>query len=142
MAEEKPLPKLRKTPQTNPLLADELAKAVSEGRLEEFMDQEIPDNEHSRKLVSMMMGMTGMMPPGEIASAAQAGDVKGLTDLLAKEHEKRTDKPGTETNIPSPEQKTLDDLIQIASDNNVSVDWLVMRALSLYITEYRKTGRL
>jgi 3-polyprenyl-4-hydroxybenzoate decarboxylase len=32
--------------------------------------------------------------------------------------------------------------MHIASENHVTVDWIIMRALKLYLEEYRKTGRL
>ena len=123
---EKPLPKPphtafgRKKPaelreEDGPLLADRLAAAMAEGRVEDFLKQELPDNEYARSLTSMMMGMTGMMPmagtetaprppektgqtapaetaapaeelPEDIRAAVQGGDVKGLTDLLRREH--------------------------------------------------------
>ncbi len=44
------------------LLADRMAAAAAEGKLEEFLKQEMPDNEYARNLANMMMGMTGMMP--------------------------------------------------------------------------------
>ena len=36
----------------------------------------------------------------------------------------------------------IDELIRIAADNDVTVDWLMLRAVKLYVEEYRKTGRL
>ena len=38
-----------------------MAQAAAEGKLDEFLKQEMPDNEYARNLASMMMGMTGMM---------------------------------------------------------------------------------
>jgi hypothetical protein len=195
--EEKPLPKPPQSPfgrkkcfegveQEGPLMADKMAAAMAEGRLEEFMKEEMPDNEYARSLASMMMGMTGMMQPGafpsssgsgaeehsakteevkmseetpspvqppeDVINAVQAGDVKGVMEILAREHKKRM--PESET-IPSGEKKadetpglsdiekeTLDQIVQIASENKVSVDWMVLRALRLYIREYQKTRRL
>src|SRR6266540_6002203 len=46
------------------LIADRMAAAMAEGKLDEFIKQELPDNEYARNLVSMMMGMTGMLPMG------------------------------------------------------------------------------
>jgi len=71
---ERPLPKPPTTPfgrkrpfeekeDNAPLMADRLAAAMAEGTLDEFMKQELPDNEHARTLAMMMMGMSGMMPP-------------------------------------------------------------------------------
>ncbi|MCC6347898.1 MAG: hypothetical protein IT388_11980, partial [Nitrospirales bacterium] len=80
--EEKPLPKPPSTPfgrkkqfgETESdmnLLSDRLAMAMAEGKLDEYMQKEMPDNEYARSLTMMMMGMTGnmtgmagMMPPG------------------------------------------------------------------------------
>src|SRR5512134_1191957 len=69
---EKPLPKPPSTPfgrkrraeeDREPLMADQIAQAAAEGKLDEFIRQEVPDNEYARGLVSMMLGMTGMLPP-------------------------------------------------------------------------------
>ena len=38
-----------------------MAAAAAEGKLEDFLKQEMPDNEYARNLANMMMGMTGMM---------------------------------------------------------------------------------
>src|SRR5512140_91734 len=73
--EEKPLPKppntafgrkkqFEQTDEQGALLADRMAAAMAEGKLDEFLKQEMPDNEFARNLATMMMGMTGMMPPG------------------------------------------------------------------------------
>lgn len=168
-----------------PLMADRIAAAMAEGKLEEFMKEEMPDNDYARTLATMMMGMTGMMPgafpspsgkeaeehsekteevklpeetpspvqpPENVINAVHAGDVKGVMEILAREHKKMN--PESES-IPTEEKKTddtpglndieketLNQLIKIASENNVSMDWTVLRALSLYIREYQKTGRL
>ena len=51
------------------LLADRMAAAMAEGKLDEFIKQEMPDNEYARSLAGMMMGMTGMMPMGGAPTA-------------------------------------------------------------------------
>jgi len=169
------------------LLADRMAAAMAEGKLDEFLKQEMPDNAYARNLATMMMGMTGMMPPGgapvssrapenkeqplssenaasgqipsaeeipeEVRKAIQGGDVKGLMDLLRQEHQKRM--PGEETKPPEEavvasqpvDQPTIDKdlidaLIQIAKDNSVTMDWIILRAIKVYVEEYRKTGKL
>jgi len=160
------------------LIADQMAVAMAEGKLEEFLKNNMPDNEYSRKLAEMMMGMTGMMPGSftagsasgkegpsvekspendsseDIVNAVQAGDLQGIMGLLAKEHARRTGSPITEiphgarkTDTPSSaepavDKEILDQLINIASDNNISLDWLFFRALKRYIEEYKKTGNL
>jgi hypothetical protein len=170
------------------LLADRMAAAMVEGKLEEFIKQEMPDNDYARNLASMMMGMTGMLPMGgtsiappsaelqpqssasvpaeqvlpaadapaevleDVRKAIEGGDVKNLMELLRQEHCKRTpgSEPGTiEETIaaPSPAQPAIDKdqvdaLLQIAQDNSVSVDWLILRAIKVYVREYQKTGRL
>jgi hypothetical protein len=193
---EKPLPK----PPTSPfgrkersdqedqttLLADRMAAAVAEGKLDEFLKQEMPDNEYARNLATMMMSMTGMMPaggaavsshtaenreqpqslenatsgqtpsagevPGDVKKAIQGGDVRGLMDLLRREHQKR--RPGVETKTaeeaaasqpvgqPTIDKELIDALIRIATDNSVTLDWIMLRAIRLYVQEYQKTGRL
>ena len=44
------------------LTSDRMALAAAEGRLEEFLQHEIPEGDHARTLAMMMMGMSGMMP--------------------------------------------------------------------------------
>jgi hypothetical protein len=170
------------------LLADRMAAAMAEGKLDEFIKQEMPDNEYARNLTSMMMGMTGMLPMGgapiapppveqqpqssgsvpteqvlhaaeapaevleDVRKAIEGGDVKSLMELLRQEHRKRTpgSDPGTTEEAiaaPSPAQPAIDKdhvdaLLQIAKDNSVSVDWLILRAIKVYVQEYQKTGRL
>jgi hypothetical protein len=193
---EKPLPK----PPTSPfgrkersdqedqttLLADRMAEAMAEGKLDEFLKQEMPNNEYARNLATMMMGMTGMMPaggavvsshtaengeqpqslenetsgltpsteevPGDVKEAIQGGDVRGLMDLLRREHQKR--RPGADTKPadddsasqpvgqPTIDKELIDALIRIATDNSVTLDWIMLRAIKLYVQEYEKTGRL
>jgi hypothetical protein len=195
---EKPLPKPPSTPfgkkrsfdeneKKEPLMADHMAMAMAEGKLEEFLKSNIPDSEHARKLAEMMMGMTGMMPTGgfsgnpapkteefskepapeehgerssdiqppeDIVNAVQAGDLQGLMGLLAKEHAKRTGSSITDTSHeeknsiepssaePAVDKEVIDLLMKIASDNDLSLDWLFFRALKRYVEEYRKSGNL
>ncbi|MBI5633178.1 MAG: hypothetical protein HZA15_06845 [Nitrospirae bacterium] len=194
---EKPLPKPPKTPFGKrrvsgeeregqaPLMADQMAMAAATGDLDEFMQNNIPDNEHARKLAMMMMGMTGMMPPGgfpgagaetmqpplaaaqpeqtgeaspetevpeDVRQAIMSGNMEELKGLLMREHARRTgstiaevppaQEAGFNTAPTGIEKEVLDELIQIASANSVSLDWLIMRALKIYIGEYQKTGRL
>lgn len=192
---EKPLPRPPKTPfgkrrfdeweESAPLIADRMAAAMAQGKLDEFMKDEMPDNDYARTLAAIMMGMTGMAPPGgmpsaggkieeghsgkgegvkpseevrsgqpseDVINAARAGDVKGLMEILAREHKKRMPESGSDLaeekeiqdspGLSDIERKTLDQILRIASENNVSVDWIVLRALKLYIQEYQKTGRL
>ncbi|MBI5103167.1 MAG: hypothetical protein HZB33_15230 [Nitrospirae bacterium] len=168
-----------------PLMADQIAMAAAEGRLEQFIKDELPDNEQARKLVSMMMGMTGMVPPQGMAAMkafpeaqpgnpegpeAEAGavpaapsedilravgkaDVRALNDLLKREHVKRSAEgrapagPGDEVDAadntpPLAEKEVIDGMLRIASENSLSPDWIILRALKLYIEGYNRTGRL
>ena len=175
-----------------PLMADRIAMAMAEGRLEEFFSKELPDSEHARELAAMMMGMTGMASAGGIApapsaaaspdnpeekapseaqqlkdtpggvpedvmTAIHAGDVQGLLGLLAREHKKLNPDsvPGTP---PEPqkegnaetgaggkkvvEKDVVEQFLKIAEENSLELDWLIMRALKVYVEEYRKTGKL
>jgi hypothetical protein len=168
------------------LLADRMAAAMAEGKLDEFLKQEMPDNEYARNLATMMMGMTGMLPAGvgqpsslqrekteepssaksgtreqmspadeipeDVKKAIQGGDVQGLMDMLRREHQKRM--PGAETgpeeeaaaphspDQPAIDKAIIDALIRIAADNGVTLDWIILRAIKVYVEEYRKTGKL
>ena len=196
---EKPLPQPPSTPfglkkrfeqpgDDSPLVADQLAMAMAEGKLDEYMEQEMPDNEHARKLAMMMMGMSGMadivpptqkgaaerpaeesdevlpkakgplQPPEDLVKAAVDGDVKGLMEILRREHEKNN--PGSilsESHMGAPadnglaaghgatpvvEKEIVDALAAIADENSLTMDWLILRAMKLYVEEYKKTGRL
>jgi hypothetical protein len=194
---DKPLPKPSSTPFTRKkagehredqeLTADRMAEAIAQGTLDEFLTKEMPDNEVARKLATMMMGMTGMMPmggvpaapspapvqqplssemnaaeqvspsgdvPDDVKKAIESGDVKGLKDLLQREYLKRT--PGANLDIgeeaaapppqasgmPAIDKDLVDAMIQIAKDNSVTMDWMILRAIKVYVEEYRKTGRL
>lgn len=197
---EKPLPKPPSTPFTRkragmqsdeqePLTADRMAQAMAEGKLDEFLQQEMPDNEAARKMATMMMGMTGMMPmggppmappspaqqqpspapdmstaeqispPGEVPEdvrkAIESGDVKGLKELLRREYLKRTPgatfdnnetaaapPPPQASGMPAIDKELIDAMIQIAKDNSVTMDWMILRAIKVYVEEYRKTGKL
>lgn len=206
-----------------PLTADRLTQAAAEGRLEEVLRHEIPEGEHARSLAMMMLGMSGMMPPGmpgmsgmpgipgglpgagpgladprvgaapagsaapnapdapdapggsgvlppEVLAATMEADVAGLTALLRAEHERRLgagpaagqapgDTPGfspsaaARGDAPAPadpadapragiDQAHVEELIRVAAENQVTVDWLVLRAVKLYLEEHRRTGRL
>ena len=171
------------------LIADRMAAAMAEGKLDEFIKQEMPDNEYARNLTSMMMGMTGMLPmgggpaaspapehqpaalettgagpdeqispatevPEDLKKAIESGDVKGLKDILRREYLKRT--PGADpgmgeeaarpqpqsSGMPAIDKELIDAMIQIARDNSVTMDWMILRAIKVYVDEYRKTGKL
>jgi len=163
------------------LLSDRMAEAAVQGKLDEFLRTELPDSEEARTLAKMMMGMSGMMPaegmaatkpllqtstgeedpaaaiPADVFKAVQGGDVKGLVDLLRKEHQKRS--PGGQTAVigeaappegtavqpagqPVIGKELIDALIRIAADNGVTLDWIILRAVKVYVEEYTRTGKL
>ena len=169
------------------LMADRMAAAMAEGKLDEFMKQEMPDNDYAKNLVNMMMSMTGMMPmegqaavppppvqehqpeasgikleeispstevPEDVRKAIENGDVKGLKEILRREYLKRT--PGAElatseeaappqpqaSGMPTIDKELIDAMVQIAKDNSVTVDWMILRAIKVYVQEYQKTGKL
>jgi hypothetical protein len=98
------------------------------------------------------------MPPEEVLKAVQGGDVKGLMDLLRQEHQRRSPggqtpeaeaaAPATEAAAQQPsgqpviDKELIDAMIQIAKDNSVTMDWIILRAVKVYVEEYRKTGKL
>lgn len=196
---EKPLPKpptkafgrknsFEHQEEPSSLIADRMAQAAAEGKLDEFLKKEMPDNEYARNLASMMMGMTGMMPnmdptmqaaprqeehPGEtpapgsgepgmevpedVREAIIGGDMQSLMGLLRREHQKRNpDSPLLHADekaeatpaqqpaagMPAIDKEVIDALLQIASDNSVTLDWIILRAIKVYVQEYQKTGRL
>ena len=192
---EKSLPKPPKTPfgrsgsfessdEETPLLADRMAHAAAQGKLDSFLKEELKDNEHAQKLAMIMMGMTGITPPGsssvsaskerynqkdnqetgspdpsiaagmsdEIMNAAQEGDVQQLVELLKKEHKRMSSKEASKEEKKkqgepdakeiASEQALAEKIHDIAAENSVSPDWIMVRALKLYISEYEKTGRL
>jgi hypothetical protein len=92
-------------------------------------------------------------PPQGVVDAVESGDVKGLMDLLEKEHRKRQGgkaepvakkKKGAAPakGQASIEKEVIEQLLKIATDNNLDIDWIVFRALKRYVEEYRKTGNL
>jgi hypothetical protein len=161
------------------LTSDRMAMAAAEGKLEEFLKKEMPDNEYARNLASMMMGMTGIMPavsepasppqeskdaetadatevPEDVRKAIEGGNVQGLMEMLRREHQKRNpeseapeapeasskSEPAQLQETPSIDKALVDALIQIAQDNSVSLDWIILRAIKVYVQEYRKSGKL
>jgi hypothetical protein len=43
---------------------------------------------------------------------------------------------------PTIDKELIDALIQIAKDNSVNMDWIILRAIKVYVEEYQKTGKL
>jgi hypothetical protein len=95
--------------------------------------------------------------PDEVASMVQSGDVKGLMDMLRREHQKRS--PGSALSVtaetlpaqetaappsgmPAIDKELVDAMIKIAKDNSVSADWIILRAIKVYVEEYQRTGKL
>ncbi len=188
---ERPLPRPPKTPfgkrrpgeedSGQELIADKMAEAAAMGKLDEYLERELPDSEEARALARMMMAMTGMMPAGstprrpgqeipagpapepaadvspDVMKAVHGGDVKGLMDILRREHGKRSPEdhagsppaegavapvePGGQPQ-PAIDKELIDALIRIAADNSVTLDWIILRAIKVYVEEYRKTGKL
>ena len=99
-------------------------------------------------------------PSEEIMKAAMSGDSKGLSEMLKKEHLRRQgagadvseekpaemQDPAAEPSQASPEaameKEVLVKLMKIASENNVSIDWVINRALKLYVRDFEATGRV
>jgi hypothetical protein len=105
-----------------------------------------------------------------VLAAIQQGDVTNLMGILRAEHAKRNGLAAASDEaprapaaasaarppVPSPEPSAaasvagpagidtaiIDELLRISTDNDVTVDWLMLRAVKLYVEEYRKTGRL
>jgi hypothetical protein len=121
--DEQPLPRPPATPfgrsrsggdpESGPLTADRMAAAQAQGRLEEFLARELPDNPRARDLATMMLGMTGMAPPTpppappggappadtgapaapvppEVLAAIGRGDPAEVMQALRREHARRS----------------------------------------------------
>lgn len=174
MSKERELPrppKKKKVPQRNgpetPLLSEEMEIAAAQGKLDQFLEERIPDNEYAKALARMAAGMSGFYSPDSpsaeeeqnanaipdkeipdvpeaIMEAAGSGDLETMMTALAAEHERRTGQKIEVSTVSasSMETQVLDSIIKIASENNLSIDWLVTRALKLYVEEHRKTGKL
>jgi hypothetical protein len=89
--------------------------------------------------------------PEDVQRAVLSGDIKNVMDMLRREHQKRSGDGETGTTLQaredqptaqSEEQEIIDTLVRIAAENQVTVDWVVMRALKLYLREFHNTGRL
>jgi len=88
----------------------------------------------------------------DVLKGVEAGDVKSLKELLEREHKKRMPdaivSPISEENTarfleqPGIEKDLFDGILKIASDNNLTPDWVLIRALKAYVREYQRTGRL
>lgn len=88
----------------------------------------------------------------DVRQAVLSGDVKNVMEVLRREHQKRSGSgeagPAAQTpeaaepSAPSEEKVIVDTLIRIAAENQVTVDWVIMRAMKLYLQEFQKTGRL
>ncbi|MFC1769914.1 hypothetical protein ACFLZI_02510, partial [Nitrospirota bacterium] len=114
----------------------------------------VPQNEQEHLDVTIPTGL----PDEELINAVMSGDVELLTRLLKKEHAKSQGSPAPETatseqstpeDLPkddytlsdeepsttnsSIEKHTMMKLFKIASENDVSVDWIINRALKLYV---------
>jgi hypothetical protein len=117
------------------------------------------------------LGGSGVLPP-EVLAATMQGDVAGLTALLRAEHERRRGEvpgagespggapgfaPSAAAGVEAPQlaaegpadaaragidKALVDEMIRVAGENQVTVDWLVLRAVKLYLEEHRRTGRL
>ncbi|GAB4390209.1 MAG: hypothetical protein Kow0025_20650 [Thermodesulfovibrionales bacterium] len=103
-------------------------------------------------------------PPADVVEAATAGDAGRLMGLLEREHRKRAGggkgpggappkKKAGEAKAaqgpaagPLPEDSAAkhvaEELARIARENGLSVDWVVFRALKLYVEDYGRSGRL
>lgn len=96
--------------------------------------------------------------PAEVVKMVQDGDVKGLMEILRQEHLKRSPgsaaagipetgsapeaAPSQPAGMPTIDKELIDAMIQIAKDNSVTVDWIILRAIKVYVEEYLKNGKL
>jgi hypothetical protein len=149
-----------------------MALALAQGKLNEFLAEEFPDNENARKLADVMMRMTGMAapaagtgslpekklkgrrgaedkePPGAVDSSPSEG-TETLVNLLGGTQNKEAGRAGKRRGkgtAPEGEafldKDVIDTLMKIAEENKVSLDWVMARALRLYTRDYVTTGRI
>lgn len=93
------------------------------------------------------------VPPG-LLKAIQSGNTGEVSALLSSEMKKRTgtSSGGKKTTAPKAgaekeetpyiEKSTLDALMKIAAENDVTIDWVMARAIKLYVRDYLATGRI
>ncbi|MDA8173190.1 MAG: hypothetical protein M0018_01215 [Nitrospiraceae bacterium] len=109
--------------------------------------------------------------PTDVLQAVREGNVGALQGLLKREHEKHEVAAGTAAGVIAGgkgakkkkgkaedamagqvnavqftgslvEKEVIDSLMEIAVDNGLQMDWLIMRALKLYVKKYQETGQL
>ena len=44
--------------------------------------------------------------------------------------------------MPAIDKELIEALVQIANDNSVTLDWIILRAIKVYVQEYQRTGKL
>lgn len=123
---------------------------------EGFSGKPVPKKQESSKkpqAARQVKSTSALQPPEDVVHAAKNADVKGLMELLKREHHKLQhvkDEPVDEKKKDTApfrdqvliEKEVIEHFIKIASDNSLSLDWLFFRALKRYIDEYQKTGNL
>ncbi len=80
-----------------------------------------------------------------VMRAAEKGDLETLGNLLAGELRKRSGGESPKKKGPKEthfDKADIDTILEIAARNNVSVDWVMARAIKLYARDYRTTGRI
>ena len=116
--DKKPLPKPPSTPfgrnkqfgdEGNPdsreeLIADKMGMAMAGGKLDEFMDKEIGDNDNARKLASMMMGMSGMSSGGSTAQGSPGPSESVESPEPQKQQKQEEASAGAGPSTPAPEE--------------------------------------
>ncbi|MDA8156415.1 MAG: hypothetical protein M0Z52_08195 [Actinomycetota bacterium] len=109
--------------------------------------------------------------PTDVLQAVREGNVGTLQGLLKREHEKHEVTAGMAAGVIAGgkgakkkkgkaedamagqanaaqftgslvEKEVIDSLMEIAVDNGLQMDWLIMRALKLYVKKYQETGQL
>jgi hypothetical protein len=91
--------------------------------------------------------------PEDVRKAIEGGNVRGLMEMLRREHKKRSpeseapaesskSEPAQSQDTPVIDKELIDALVQIAQDNSVSLDWIILRAIKVYVQEYQKNGKL
>ena len=145
--------------ETAPTTTAELKPETDDSKAEQVQPEEgisgiTPPEDIMKAVMSgNVKELTGLLKKAaghqDTGSAEKAGkDTKGSMPQEQAKTQKQSQgqpqelSPGQGMDIPFMEKELLVKLIKMAEANEVSVDWLMQRALKLYIRDHENTGRM